>query len=205
MHACLVLEKDGDSLVIDPGAWSTDLVVPTNVVGVVVTHEHADHCDMKQLANIVSVNPNATIYAHADIASKLGGMPTQAVAMGENVQVGDFALSFVGGTHATIHSSLPPIANLGVVVDETLYYPGDSFTLPDRQIQILALPENAPWAAARESMDFLTQVNPARAFPTHDGLLSEQGKKTYDGLLDLAANNAGIKYERLALGSTIDI
>ena len=41
-HACLVLTKNTESLVIDPGYWSNDLVVPEKVAGVIVTHEHGE-------------------------------------------------------------------------------------------------------------------------------------------------------------------
>ena len=48
-HACVVLEKNNQSLVIDPGGWSQNLQIPENVVGIVVTHEHADHFDLANL------------------------------------------------------------------------------------------------------------------------------------------------------------
>ena len=42
-HACFVVEEDGESLIVDPGGWTTDLVIPDTVVGVIITHEHQDH------------------------------------------------------------------------------------------------------------------------------------------------------------------
>lgn len=78
-HSCLVLEKDGQSLVVDPGEWSTDFVVPENVVGVIVTHEHGDHFSLEKLQNIVATNPDAIIYAHPDVTSKIPDLETTAV------------------------------------------------------------------------------------------------------------------------------
>jgi L-ascorbate metabolism protein UlaG (beta-lactamase superfamily) len=204
-HACLVLEKDSGALVIDPGGWSQDFVVPQNVVGVVITHEHQDHLDEVNLDKIVSANPDVVLYAHADVIAKLGKYKTQAVATGENVHVGDFALDFFGGEHATIHGSFPSVANLGVIVDGTLYYPGDSFSLPGREIIVLAVPAAAPWMKMSEAMDFLAEVKPQRAFPTHDAILSEAGQSLSDMLLGSVAEKAGTTYQRLSSGESIDL
>ena len=43
-HACFTVEDtSGNVLVVDPGSFSKNFVVPNNVVGIVITHEHADH------------------------------------------------------------------------------------------------------------------------------------------------------------------
>ncbi|MGO1256810.1 MBL fold metallo-hydrolase, partial [Microbacterium gubbeenense] len=42
-HAYLTLEKRGETLVIDPGVFAADVSDLSDVVGVVITHEHADH------------------------------------------------------------------------------------------------------------------------------------------------------------------
>ena len=44
-HAALVLEKDGATLVVDPGAYSHDFIIPKRVDGIIITHEHPDHLD----------------------------------------------------------------------------------------------------------------------------------------------------------------
>lgn len=204
-HACFVLEKNDSSLIVDPGNWTNDLVIPPNVVGVVITHEHADHCDAELLTRIVETNPKVTIYTPTSVAPLLSTLPARAVSVGETVEAGDFTLSFVGGEHALIHASIPRIANLGVIVDDSLYYPGDSFALPDRPIKVVAVPASAPWMKFAEAMDFIAAVKPARAFPTHDVLLSEIGISLLDSMLGSATEANGGNYERIALGSSIDI
>lgn len=204
-HACVVLKKTGGSLIIDPGEWSTDLVVPDNVLGVVITHEHQDHLSRSLLQQIVDTCPAAVIYAHNDVTEQLEAFPTQSVMVGENIHVGDFVLEFVGGYHAVIHPSLPPIANLGVMVDETFYYPGDSFALPSGPIALLALPASAPWMKVAEAMDYYTAVKPTRAFPTHDAILSDSGKALVDTLLGSVAQNIGSDYTRLSSGQSFSL
>lgn len=204
MHSCLVLERDGQRVVVDPGVWSEDFVVQENVVAIVVTHEHPDHLDPEKLRAIVATSPDAVIYAHEDVVAKIEGLKTQAVAADETVQVGGFTLRFTGGEHATIHTSYPPVANLGVIIDDALYYPGDSFALPGTVVHTLALPVSAPWMKISEAMDFLAEVRPTRAFPTHDAILSGTGQALVDRMLSATAESIGARYERLPFGQSVE-
>jgi len=196
-HACFTLEDDGQILVVDPGNFTGDFIAPENIVGIVITHEHPDHFDHEQLEAIVDKNPNAVIIGHESITSKIEVFEARAVSAGETMTVGPFNLAFFGGHHAIIHESMPGIANLGVMVNELLYYPGDSFTLPQKPVDTLAIPASAPWMKISEAMDFLTAVKPRFAFPTHDAILSEVGKGISDRLLSNIATENGIEYKRL--------
>ena len=203
-HACFTLEKDGKLLVVDPGGWTTDLGAPENVAAVVVTHEHPDHFDVSALSAIVSHNPDAVIYAHESIVAQLDDdLPTCVVVAGEGIEVGPFRLEFYGGNHAVIHPDMPVVANLGLMVNGVLYYPGDSFILPDREVDTLALPVSAPWMKASEAFDFLMAIKPRLAFPTHDAILSDTGKALADRMMPQFAEKVGTKYQRLS--ETIEI
>lgn len=188
-HACFVLEKDGQSLVVDPGEYTTDFVVPDNVMGIVITHEHPDHLSQKHLQAIVEKSPNAVIVAHESITSQLDNFKTQPVTANEGIKAGNFELEFFGGEHAVIHPDIPVIANLGVMIDDTVYYPGDSYTDPERPVKLLALPVAAPWMKLSEAVDFVRKVAPDRLFPTHDAVLSDAGKGLPDRLIPALTNS----------------
>jgi L-ascorbate metabolism protein UlaG (beta-lactamase superfamily) len=196
-HACFAVEQDGQSLIVDPGGYTTDLVIPDNVVAIVITHEHADHLDKPHLQTIKDKNPDVTIVAHESITSQLGEFKTQAVMANEGIKIGNFELEFYGGEHAVINPAWPTIPNLGVLINERLYYPGDSFVVPDRAVEVLALPVAAPWLKISETMAFLQQIKPKLAFPTHDAILSDAGKGLPDGMLPGIAEQVGTKYQRL--------
>jgi len=200
-HACFTVTKDDATLVVDPGNWSTDTPDLSNVVAVVITHEHADHFDHEQLQKIATHCPDATVFAHESITNAISELPTHSVAVGDTVTVGPFTLSFYGGTHATIYADYPQTANLGVMVNDTLYYPGDSFAVPDKPVQVLALPASAPWMRISESMDFCKAVDASvLVFPTHDAILSDVGKSLADKLLGGISSH----YKRLVEPVEID-
>ncbi|HMH70613.1 MAG TPA: MBL fold metallo-hydrolase [Candidatus Saccharimonadales bacterium] len=196
-HACFTVEKDEQILVVDPGGFSTDFIAPGSVVAIVITHEHGDHFDPDQLAAIIDKNPEAVIVSNAAVTAKIETFQSRTVAAGDRITIGSFDLEFFGDSHAVIHASIPKISNVGVLINDLLYYPGDSFTVPDQPVDTLALPAAAPWMKIGEAMDFLAAVKPRLAFPTHDAILSTEGKEVADRLLGMAAKNNIVEYRRL--------
>ena len=182
-HACFTVEKDNQVLVVDPGNFTTDFISPSNVVAIVITHEHSDHYDHEQLEAIIAENPEAVIVAHPSITQKIEIFQTQPVLPGDHITIGLFDLTFFGGEHATIHPDMPPIANIGVLINYLLYYPGDSFVRPGVPVDTLALPVGAPWLKINDSIDFLRDINPRFVFPTHDAVLSDIGKNLPDRII----------------------
>ena len=204
-HACLVIEKEGATLVIDPGTFSHDFIIPKRVTAIIITHEHPDHLDPKLMASILLAHPKAVIVGHESITSQFSDYQTQAVTIGQEYPIGPFKLQFFGGTHAPINDTTPVPPNLGVVVDGSFYYPGDSFTIPEGvQVTNLALPISAPWLKFDLTTNFLAAVNPSFAFPTHDEILSIDGRHLIDGMVGGFANSKGILYKRLD-GSSVEL
>ncbi|RYF75875.1 MAG: MBL fold metallo-hydrolase, partial [Cytophagaceae bacterium] len=61
IHSCLLLEKDGQQLLFDPGKFSfiEGLVQPEtfrHVAQVIITHDHPDHLDVDILKQIVNLS-----------------------------------------------------------------------------------------------------------------------------------------------------
>lgn len=203
-HACFTVEDAGQVLVVDPGNLTNDFVVSNNIVAVVITHEHGDHFSPDLLAAIYDKNPNSILISLSAIIDKMPDHKSKAVKAGDKVDVGPFTLEFFGGKHALIHDSLAIIDNIGVLINESVYYPGDSFALTNRPVDVLALPSSAPWLKISESIDFLVATKPMLAFPTHDAILSDAGKQIVDRVLSKAAENHTIAYNRID-GTEINI
>lgn len=186
-HSCMVLERDGAQIVIDPGSFTTLVTEPTQALAIVVTHEHADHWTPEQLAAIAQRNASVRVYAPRGAAEVIAQADIPGlgeiieVARGAEHQIGPFALRFYGGVHAEIHRSYSRIDNVGVVVNDALAYGGDSYDPPvsaDGRLLdgvTLAVPANAPWMRLSESMDLIERTRPSRVFAVHDMLLSRAG------------------------------
>ena len=94
-HSCFAVTLNGKTLVIDPGAWTENFVLPENVVAVVVTHEHADHFDQTKLNAILEKNPGAVIYAPLSVTSQIQKLRTNAVDTGDTIDISEFSLKFI--------------------------------------------------------------------------------------------------------------
>jgi L-ascorbate metabolism protein UlaG (beta-lactamase superfamily) len=205
-HAALVVEEGGHRLVVDPGGLVNPVLGLRDVDAIVITHEHADHWTPEQLRRILGDNAKAVVLGPEGVAKAAEGFDVQVVHPGDTVQVGGFTLRFFGGRHAVIHESIPVVDNVGVLVNDRLYYPGDSFTVPDGvEVDTLAAPAGAPWLKISEAMDFVTAVKPKRAFPTHYGVLSAAGKQLSDARLKDVTEAGGGEYHALDPEDVLDI
>ena len=203
-HACLILEHDGHRLVIDPGNFTEPLDDIADVTAVVFTHTHDDHCWPAQLDRILRANPSARLTGPASVAEKLRGYPVQSVYPGDSVRVPGFDLTFGGGTHALIHSSIPRIENVSVQVGG-LYYPGDSFAVPDVEPTVLAVPSSAPWLKVAEVIDFVHAVRPRIVFPTHNAYWSDIGNRVVNARIQEATEQVGGRFVSLEPGQSLDV
>lgn len=203
-HACMTIEESGQKLVIDPGMFSDALPSNiTDVVAIVITHSHQDHLHEPIIKEIITNNPDVKIFSTQQVADEFQNLQITIAEPGSTHRIGAFTLAFFGGNHAVIHESIPSIQNIGVLVNTTVYYPGDSFVIPGRPIKVLAIPAAAPWLKIGEAIDFLNEVKPEIAIPTHDFILSDAGKKIYDRLLASASEKLNTTYKRLETGQEI--
>lgn len=201
----MVLEEQGKKLVIDPGEFTPEFGDASNIVAVVVTHVHGDHLNIEHLQTITAHSPDVTIFTTAETAKEWGDTRIQIVRNNETQVVGPFTLDFRGELHNAVHPEWPQNQNIGVLVNHTFYYPGDSFTLPQREIKVLAVPAGAPWMKTGEAIDFLQTVNPKLFFRTHDGLWNEKGLATTDRWFAMASEKFGPQYRALNPDDSIEI
>jgi len=205
-HACVSIEQDNQLLIIDPGSLGELPEDILHVVAIVVTHVHPDHLSKEHLRSIVDVNPDAKIFTTSEVAEQLEDFTNVVEVLAEDIEhVGVFSLEFFGADHAVIHKSKPVAQNIGVLVNDSLYYPGDSFTLPEKPVQTLLAPASAPWLKTGEAMDFISNVHPQLTIPTHDELLSDDGKTFTDMWLQQSVDAIQGNYKRLQSGESIAI
>ncbi|GAB3605697.1 MBL fold metallo-hydrolase [Conyzicola nivalis] len=204
-HATLVLEKANETLVVDPGAFTLPLTEVRHVVAIVITHEHPDHWTPEQLDRILEMNPDAKIYGPQGVAIAASAYPVIVVRDGDEIAAGGFTLRFFGEKHAVIHSSLPTIDNVGVLVDGAVFYPGDSFTIPPVEVDVLAVPAGAPWLKIGEAIDYVAAVKPKRSFPTHQMVLSVIGSNMANDRIKAVTEANGGEFFPLEPGQSLEL
>jgi L-ascorbate metabolism protein UlaG (beta-lactamase superfamily) len=196
-HSCVRFDDGDRTLVIDPGAFSDLDPALDGADAVLITHEHFDHLDVERVRAAATADPRLRIWAPASVATTLAGLGEQvvAVAAGESFEAAGFSIRTFGGQHALIHPLIPILANVGYLVDETVYHPGDSFVVPTAPVSTLLLPSMAPWAKLSEVIDFAVAVRAPYAYPIHDFLV----KDVYDVILNSnlvpIAESVGVQFK----------
>ncbi|CAN1497964.1 COG2220 Predicted Zn-dependent hydrolases of the beta-lactamase fold [Microbacteriaceae bacterium] len=203
-HACLELEHDGKKALIDPGFYTEDVSGLKGVVALVITHSHDDHCSETQVSEIVKSNPGIKIFGTSEVAAKLSGFDVTTVYHGDFYLEQGFSFEFFGDMHQIIHESIPLIQNTAVLVNNQLYYPGDSYTTPEAPVEILACPTSAPWLKIGDVMDFVAAVKPKQSFATHNALLSDLGHDLNNGRVKLVTEQFGGEFTYLKVGDSLE-
>ena len=205
-HACLLVETSGARLLVDPGVLSQFEDV-RDLDAVLVTHQHADHVDPGRLGALLAANPDATLVLDPDTVPEVEswGLPDdrRVVARpGDRIAVAGSVVEVLGGMHATVYADVPGCTNAAYLLDGgALLHPGDSFTVPETDVDVLAAPVDGPWLKLAEAVDYVKAVTPRVAVPIHEGETTDPAK--YAGMLQ-GFSPAGV-VRRLEVGTATEL
>ncbi|MEG8278276.1 MBL fold metallo-hydrolase [Streptomyces sp. AHA2] len=204
-HACVRLEKDGRTLVLDPGGF-TEADAALGADAILVTHEHPDHFDEARLRAAMEADPATEIWTLRSVAEKISpAFPgrVHAVGHGDTFTAAGFDVEVHGELHAVIHPDIPRITNVGYLVDGgKVFHPGDALTVPGRPVETLLLPVMAPWSKISEVIDYVREVRPERAYDVHDALLTDLARPIYDRQI---GQLGGSEHLRLTPGESAEV
>ena len=204
-HACVRIEHDGTTIVLDPGMF-TDPEAVHGATAVLITHEHTDHYVPDHL-----LAADAPVFTIDAVAAKIrADAPALAerltvVAPGETFDVG-MPVRAVGEMHAVIHPELPRIFNSGYVVTagaDKVYHPGDSLTEPGEEVDVLLVPSSAPWLKASEAIEFARAVRAPRNLAIHDRIYTEAAHGILETQMNSFLPKEGLEYLRRADGEDL--
>lgn len=204
LHACIRLEKDGRTLVVDPGGLSEeDAAVGADAI--LVTHEHFDHFNEERLRAALEAEPATEIWTLKSVADQLSAAfpgRVHTVGHGDAFTAAGFDVQVHGELHAVIHPDIPRITNVGYLIDGSVFHPGDAFTVPNTPVETLMLPVHAPWNKSAEVIDYVREVRPRRAIDVHDALLADLARPVYDAQIE---SLGGAEHLRLASGGSTEL
>lgn len=205
-HACLLLEKDGMNLLIDPGSFTELPADLPKIDFVVVTEEHYDHFNPDNLETVARANPDVQIYTTTAVHERLKDteLNVHAVTGDQTISLGAFEVAFSETDHAVVYQK-SPCKSLTITVDgDALYYPSDSYKTIDTEVKVLALPTSGPWFKVSECIEFANAVDSDIVIPTHNGLNSDNGHKvTHNFVVNNIDPNRTFTY--LQVGESIEL
>jgi L-ascorbate metabolism protein UlaG (beta-lactamase superfamily) len=204
-HACVRLQKDDRTIVIDPGTLTKEADALAGADAILITHEHVDHLDSDRMRAALDERPDLEIYTCRAVADLLSGLRTRVLGDGDAVTIAGFEVAVVGEKHEVVHPDVPPVDNIGFFVDDMVFHPGDAFTVPGRPVPTLLVPTNAPWMKNTEMIGYLREVAPERAYSVHDGLVNDIGLWLIDNNLGGEGKQQGKDFRRLAPGESLDL
>ena len=206
-HSCIRLDEGQRALTIDPGVFSDVPEALDGAQAVLITHEHADHIDVDTLRRAAGRDPRLRIFAPAPVAELLADLGEQVVTVGpgESFEAGGFPVRTFGGQHALIHPTIPVVPNVGYLVEDSVYHPGDSLIVPPVPVSLLLAPVHAPWSKASEVIDFVVAVRAPLAVGIHDALLTDAGRGIVEGHVTRIGAEHGVDYRALATGEQLTL
>ena len=206
-HATVALERDGHTLLIDPGAFTPDAAELIRAAeAVLLTHDHFDHFDENAVRAGLVDDDRLHVYGPASVTRPLGefGDRVHTVAGGEVLSIKGFEVKVYGVPHATIHQCIPGVDNVGYLVDGTVLHPGDAYLVPDVPVDTLLIPTSGPWTKMGEAIDYVRAVRPRQCVQIHDIMLSTIGKTSADMFLG-ARSLTGTPLLSPAVGESITV
>ena len=156
------------------------------------------HANRKKLYENISIPIESITIENDELVSK--GIKFEKLEDGQDGEFAGVFLEAQGDKHAFIRSGLALVQNTGYFIGGSLFYPGDSFTVPNKPVDILALPVAAPWLKVGEVFEYAKVVKPKIAFPVHDGMLNNFGLEYVGRVIPGVLLSLGIEFKILGLG-----
>lgn len=173
----MLIEESGVRILTDPGIYSSKQNDLLDIDFILITHEHSDHLHIVSLKAVLKNNPKANVITNKGVGTFLQkeNIAFTSVEDGQNYKANGIMVEGFGKTHEIIHDSMAPADNTGYFIANKFFYPGDAFTKPGKQVEILALPVAGPWMKLQEAVDYALKIKPKHCFPVHDGILKMPG------------------------------
>jgi L-ascorbate metabolism protein UlaG (beta-lactamase superfamily) len=203
-HCCLLVEVNGARILLDPGVYAVGHEELAKIDAILITHEHTDHYHIDSVKKILKHNPEAVVIANNAVGALLQkeGIASTLVVDGASAQIASVLIEGFGKEHALIFGQMGACENTGFRIGEKFYYGGDSFFVPNKPVEVLALPVDAPWMKVAEAIEFAKKVHPRTAFPVHDAMQTDDTNEFYDMMFERFLSAEKIQFVPLKKGSS---
>lgn len=167
-QSCLLLEKDGKRIVIDPGSFFAakygigDL---GQVEAVLYTHQHADHFDPEISKQFQA--QGVVLYGNYSVVALIGAGATQ-IEHGQEFELAGFKVRAHSLPHCLLPDGSEGPPNTGYIIDEFFFHPGDGIETAEKVIiETLALPIAGPSISFYHAAKFADSLGTKKVIPMH--------------------------------------
>ncbi len=167
-QSCLLLEKDGHKIVIDPGMHFLEKYTVEELNGVeavLYTHQHPDHYEPKIAEALLA--QGVAVYANGSTAQLIGAERVTTVNDGDSFSVAGFAITARELPHCLLPNGEEGPQNTGYIVDSVFFDPGDGKDIDDLKVAAMALPITGPDISMLDAFNFAEKLGVKVAIPVH--------------------------------------
>lgn len=201
-QSCLLLEKSGRRVLIDPGnfvakKYKAEDFLPLD--GVLVTHEHADHADKGLLRAFKEAGVRVVV--NASMAEILEGIKTEVIEDGDEFELGGFEVKAHELPHCLMMDGSQGPQNTGYILDDTFFHPGDGVKISGVAVRAAAVPIAGPDVSPHDAYAFMESLGAETIIPVHydffiaDPEFFKKMAARFDGRVRVAALGVGESLE----------
>ena len=180
----------------DPGVFSDEEALADTHVDILhISHIHPDHVQEDNVKALLGKNPRLQIIAPQEVIDALdeavaeaGEAQAHVMRDGEAISIDGISFRGIGATHAEIYEDISQTENVGVIIDEQIYFTGDAFNDPvmpgDAQLKALLFCITGPFVKLPDVLKWAMSMKPVRAIPMHEGVATPE---TVDFILSVGS------------------
>jgi len=169
-QSCLLIEEGNVRILIDPSGHEKDHIGKLGQLDAVLyTHEHSDHFDA-ELAQTFVEQAIAPVYANPSTAKLIKASKT-VVKDGQEFKIDGVSIKVIELPHSLMPDGSRGPQNVGYLIGNKFFHPGDGKELSGLKIDNLALPIIGPDISIRDAFAFAKQVSAKSVIPIHYDLL----------------------------------
>jgi L-ascorbate metabolism protein UlaG (beta-lactamase superfamily) len=169
-QSCIVLEKDGQRLMIDPGSFVSEKFKAEDLLpvhGILITHEHADHADSDFIKALIEAAGDIPVVGNESTTMTLNDVVTNTIVDTEELTVAGFRVNAYELPHCKMPDGSDGPQNTGYCIDGIFFHPGDGTELDDLKVQAAAIPIAGPDVSPKDAFTFARQLGIATMIPIH--------------------------------------
>lgn len=190
-QSCLVLEKDGRRILIDPGSFMAGKFSAGDLPelnAIFLTHRHPDHADADFIRSVLA-KKSVPVYGNPDTKELLGELVSDIIEPGQSVETASFSVKAYDMPHCPMPDGSAGPPNNGYVFDQSFLHAGDGVSVEGLQVENAAIAIAGPDISLRDAADLIKSIGAKKVIPVHYSIFSDEKPMSAVGLVKKGATD----------------